>query len=133
MFIDRSYPAYEIASKGLPLYATGFVFFAINIVSIGYFQSVERARYATIITLLRGFVLLTACFFGLPLLFGNPGIWLATPLAELLTTLFILIIYIKAKRERKKIYYLCHMETMIKKFCQRYRLPEKACMNFCHT
>jgi putative MATE family efflux protein len=102
MFIDRSYPAYEIASKGLPLYATGFVFFAINIVSIGYFQSVERARYATIITLLRGFVLLTACFFGLPLLFGNPGIWLATPLAELLTTLFILIIYIKAKRERKK-------------------------------
>ena len=102
MFIDRSYPAYEIANKGLPLYATGFVFFAINIVSIGYFQSVERARYATIITLLRGFVLLTACFFGLPLLFGNPGIWLATPLAELLTALFILIIYIKAKRERKK-------------------------------
>ena len=82
MFIDRSYPAYEIASKGLPLYATGFIFFAVNIVSIGYFQSVEQARYATIITLLRGFVLLTACFFGLPLLFGNPGIWLATPLAE---------------------------------------------------
>lgn len=102
MFIDRSYPAYEIASKGLPLYATGFIFFAINIVSIGYFQSAERARYATIITLLRGFVLLTACFFGLPLLFGNAGIWLATPLAELLTTLFILIIYIKTKRERKE-------------------------------
>jgi len=57
MFIDRSYPAYEIASKGLPLYATGFIFFAVNIVSIGYFQSVEQARYATIITLLRGFVL----------------------------------------------------------------------------
>ena len=66
MFIDRNYPAYEIASKGLPLYATGFIFFAVNIVSIGYFQSVERARYATIITLLRGFILLTACFFGLP-------------------------------------------------------------------
>lgn len=102
MFIDRSYPAYEIASKGLPLYATGFIFFAVNIVSIGYFQSVEQARYATIITLLRGFVLLTACFFGLPLLFGNPGIWLATPLAELLTTLFILTIYIKAKESTKK-------------------------------
>ncbi len=57
-------------------------FFAVNIVSIGYFQSVEQARYATIITLLRGFVLLTAGFFGLPLPFGNPGIWLATPLAE---------------------------------------------------
>lgn len=102
MFIDRSYPAYEIASKGLPLYATGFIFFAINIVSIGYFQSVERARYATFITLLRGFILLTACFFGLPLLLGNPGIWLATPLAEMLTSLFILIIYIRAKKQHRK-------------------------------
>lgn len=102
MFIDSSYPAYEIAVKGLPLYATGFIFFAINIVSIGYFQSVERARYATIITLLRGFILLTACFFVLPLFLGNPGIWLATPLAEMLTTIFILIIYIRAKRKQRK-------------------------------
>lgn len=102
MFIDRSYPAYDIAVKGLPLYATGFVFFAVNIVSIGYFQSVERAKYATVITLLRGFILLTACFFGLPLLLGDRGIWLATPLAEMLTTLFILMIYISGKKEHKE-------------------------------
>ena len=102
MFIDHSYPAYDIAVKGLPLYATGFVFFAVNIVSIGYFQSVERAKYATVITLLRGFILLTACFFGLPLLLGDRGIWLATPLAEMLTTLFILVIYISGKKEHKE-------------------------------
>lgn len=102
MFIDRSYPAYDIAVQGLPLYASGFVFFAINIVSIGYFQSVERAKYATVITLLRGFILLTLCFYGLPLLLGKPGIWLATPLAELLTTLFILIIYMGRKRNGKE-------------------------------
>lgn len=102
MFIDRSYPAYDIAVEGLPYYATGFIFFAVNIVSIGYFQSVERAKYATIITLLRGFILLTACFFGLPLLLGNRGIWLATPLAELLTTLFIFVIYFIRKRESKE-------------------------------
>lgn len=101
LFIDRSYPAYEIAVNGLPLYATGFLFFAVNIVSIGYFQSVERAKYATVITLLRGFILLTACFFCLPLWLGNPGIWLATPLAELLTTLFILIIYIGTSQRRR--------------------------------
>ena len=102
LFIDRSYPAYEIAVQGLPLYATGFVFFAVNIVSIGYFQSVERARYATFITLLRGFILLTACFFGLPLVLGDEGIWLATPLAELLTTLFIVVIYSFGKKKRRE-------------------------------
>lgn len=102
MFIDRSYPAYDIAVKGLPLYAAGFIFFAVNIVSIGYFQSVERAKYATFITLLRGFILLTICFYGLPLLMGNAGIWLATPLAELLTTLFIFIIYRWQKKKHKE-------------------------------
>lgn len=99
MFIDQSYPAYDIAIKGLPLYAAGFVFFAVNIVSIGYFQSVERAKYATIITLLRGFILLTICFFTLPLLIGTAGIWLATPMAEMLTTLIVLVIYINKKRK----------------------------------
>lgn len=99
MFISSSNPAFRIAADGLPYYATGFVFFAVNIVSIGYFQSIERARYATIITLLRGFILLTACFYGLPLLLGNRGIWLATPLAEILTTLFILTFYLYNRKE----------------------------------
>lgn len=101
MFIDRSFPAYDIAVAGLPYYATGFVFFAINIVSIGYYQSVECARTATLITLLRGFVLLTICFYGLPLLIGIPGIWLATPLAEVLTSICLLFIYINGKRKQK--------------------------------
>ncbi len=51
---------------------------------------------------LRGFVLLTACFFGLPYSFGNPGIWLATPLAELLTTLFHTYYLYKSKKKAQK-------------------------------
>ena len=93
MFIDSSYPAYAIAVKGLPLFASGFVFFAVNIVSIGYFQSVERPRPAMAVTLLRGFVFMILCFFGLPLLFGVEGIWLAVPLAEVLTFAVVGAIY----------------------------------------
>ena len=54
--------------QGLPLFASGFIFFAVNIVSIGYFQSVERARPAMIVTVLRGFVFMVLCLLGLPLL-----------------------------------------------------------------
>ena len=93
MFIDRSYPAYDIAVAGLPLFASGFIFFAVNIVSIGYFQSVERARPAMMITVLRGFVFMVLCLLGLPLLLKVPGIWLAVPLAEILTFLVIMAIY----------------------------------------
>ena len=101
LFIEPGNRAYEIASAGLPYYATGFIFFAINIVSIGYFQSIERARYATLITILRGFILLTASFYLLPLILGTEGIWLATPLAEIVTTFFILAIYLR-KRTKKQ-------------------------------
>ena len=68
-------------------------FFAVNIVSIGYFQSVERARPAMIVTVLRGFVFMVLCLLGLPLLLKVPGIWLAVPLAEILTFLVIMVIY----------------------------------------
>ena len=98
LFVDRGNAAHTIATEGLPLYATGFIFFAVNIVSIGYFQSIERAKSAFLITLLRGFILLTACFFGLPLILGEKGIWLATPLAEFLTMLFVIAIFV-AKRK----------------------------------
>lgn len=93
MFLDSSYPAYNIAVKGLPLFASGFVFFGINIVSIGYFQSLECDCPAMIITLLRGFILILLCFWILPIIWGSWGIWLAVPMSELLTFLFVLVIY----------------------------------------
>ena len=72
------------------------------------FKSVEQARYATIITPVAWFRPADSVLLRTSLLFGNPGIWLATPLAELLTTLFILTIYIKAKKSTKNIVSLQH-------------------------
>ena len=95
LFIDRSYGAYDIAVAGIPYFAIGYIFFAFNIVGIGYYQSIERAHRATIITLLRGVVFMLIGFLALPHFFGVPGIWLAVPLAELLTFLYIVAIYLK--------------------------------------
>ncbi|WP_302589492.1 MATE family efflux transporter [Alistipes senegalensis] len=97
MFIDSACPAYDIAVRGLPLFASGFVFFAVNIVAISYFQSVERARPAMLVTLLRGFVFMVLCFFGLPLLLDVEGIWLAVPLAEVLTFGVVMAIYYRTR------------------------------------
>ena len=57
------------------------------------YQSVERPRPAMAVTVLRGFVFMAACFFGLPLLLGVEGIWLAVPLAEALTFAVVAAIY----------------------------------------
>lgn len=94
LFIDKSYAAYDIAVNGIPYFAIGYIFFALNIVGIGYFQSIERAQRATTITLLRGVVFMIVGFLVLPHFYGVTGIWLAVPLAELLTFLYIIGIYL---------------------------------------
>ena len=95
LFIDRSYSAFDIAVNGIPYFGIGFIFFAINMIGIGYYPSIERGQRATIITLLRGVVFMLIGFFVLPPILGVPGIWLAVPSAELLTTLYIIGIYFK--------------------------------------
>ena len=40
MFISNENVVHSITSKGLPLFAMGFIPFAINIVAVGYFQSI---------------------------------------------------------------------------------------------
>lgn len=95
LFIDRSYAAFDIAVNGIPYFGVGFIFFAFNMIGIGYYQSIERGQRATIITLLRGVVFMLIGFLVLPKILGVPGIWLAVPFAELLTMLYIIGIYFK--------------------------------------
>ena len=95
LFIDRSYAAFDIAVNGISYFGIGFIFFAFNMIGIGYYQSVERGQRATIITLLRGVVFMLIGFLVLPKILGVPGIWLAVPFAELLTMLYIIGIYFK--------------------------------------
>jgi len=89
LFLGNEQSASAIAVQGLPLFALGFVLFSLNIVLIGYFQSIEQARAATAFMLLRGYILIIPCFILLPRLLGNNGLWLAVPVTELLTLLVI--------------------------------------------
>ena len=92
LFLTPDAPAYAIAVRGLPLFAAGYPFFGINVATIGYYQSIERGRLATGLTVLRGIVLMAFCFLVLPRLAGVAGIWLAVPAAELATTLLLLVL-----------------------------------------
>lgn len=97
IFLDTTTKAYPIATKGLPLFASGFVFVAFNVSAIGYFQSIERANFATLLMVLRGIVLLIAAFLLLPRWWGASGLWLAVPCAEVITFFIILAWFVKKK------------------------------------
>ena len=66
LFLKQGIASYEIASSGLPLFAIGFISFAINMMSIGYFQSIEKINKAMIIIILRGIIFLPLFFYLMP-------------------------------------------------------------------
>ena len=96
IFLKESEPAFELSVQGLPWYSIVSVFICINVVVIGYLQSVEQAGKAVLFTLLRGFIFVIPSFILLPKILGTHGLWLALPLAEALTTV-IIAIYLGAR------------------------------------
>lgn len=93
IFLDPAEAAYGLAVKGLPLLGACAIFFSLNITFIGYYQSREQATRSIIYMLLRGVVFIIPGFILLPQIFGNAGLWLAIPVAELLTLIVIAVIY----------------------------------------
>lgn len=89
LFLEPDSNAFTIADEGFPYLAASFLFFTLNLVLIGFFQSIERPKPAITFMLLRGFIVLVPCFIVLPRLLGTPGLWLTITTAELITCLTI--------------------------------------------
>lgn len=87
LFLARGEHAHELCTAGMPYFSIAALFICLNVVLIGYVQSIEQATRATVFTLLRGFILVIPCFILLPKLLGTDGLWIALPVAEALTTL----------------------------------------------
>ena len=100
LFVDASSEAGRIAVEGFPYFATGIIFFILNVAIVGYYQSVEQITRATAFVFLRGFALLVPCFILLPWLLGTEGIWLAMPAAEFIT--FAIILASSRRRKSRK-------------------------------
>ena len=100
LFLSPDNPAARIAIAGYPYFSASFIFFIFNLTVIGYYQSVERVRPATVLALFRGFIFLIPSFIFLPKAMGTNGIWLALCLSEMLTTVVIIIMY---GREMRKV------------------------------
>lgn len=106
LFIEASSPAYAIGRTGIPLFLLTCLPFTLNVVLIGFLQSMERYRPATVFMLLRGFIVIVPCFILLPMAFGETGLWVAEPISESLTLLALvvyLVSYIVIRRGKRVV------------------------------
>ena len=77
----------DYAETGLRIYFIGFLFAGINIVGTGFLSATEKAGWAFAASILRGFIAISVCAVVMSICFGMVGMWLAFPVAELLTAL----------------------------------------------
>ena len=100
IFIKNGENAHNIAANGFTYYSLGFIFLLVNLVLIGYFQSLELFKPATVFMFLRSYIFVIPSFLFLPLFFGTDGLWLAVPASEFLTFTIIMFYMLFQKKEK---------------------------------
>ncbi len=98
LFNNDSEVLYAIAVKGLRLVGLGLPIVGFQVVASNYFQSVGKAKLAIFATLFRQVILLIPLLFIFPEFWGINGIWLAYPVADVISALAVAIILIKQWR-----------------------------------
>lgn len=90
----------SIAKDGLKIYFLSMPLMAINIISVAYFQAIESAKKAFIITLNRTVIFVLLLLYILPGFYSVRGVWLVVPVSELLCNLIFLCLFIHQRLRR---------------------------------
>lgn len=101
IFTGEENHTYELAVEGFFLFSFNYLFAGINIFASALFTALSNGKISAIISFCRTFVFIVASIVLLPMIMGITGVWLAVPLAELIT-LFISAWYLKGQ---KKVYH----------------------------
>ena len=89
-FSEKETPVYEIAKNGFLIFSFSFLFCGLNIFTSATFTALSNGKLSAFLSFLRTFGLITVLLLTLPNLLGVTGVWLAVPIAELLTMIVAL-------------------------------------------
>jgi len=81
-------PIYEMAFTGIRMISLGYIFMGLNSFASMFFTSFNNAKHSTIIAMLRGIGFFMLTLTVLPMVMGIDGVWIAMPVADLLTIFF---------------------------------------------
>ncbi len=107
---------YSLAVTGNRICTIALFFIGFNIFTSGMFTALSNGIISAILAFSRSFVFMMIAMLVLPVLLGVNGIWLATPVAELMALALSLGMFIKYKRDIniKKKKFLLYRKAYIK-------------------
>ncbi len=103
IFAENNENVFEITKRGFSIFSFGFLFSGCNIFASALFTALSNGKASATISFLRTFGFIMIFLLVLPRFLEVTGVWLAIPIAELLT--FMLTIYL-IFRHRKYYQYL---------------------------
>lgn len=103
IFAENNVNVFEITKRGFSIFSFGFLFSGCNIFASALFTALSNGKVSATISFLRTFGFIMISLLVLPRFLEVTGVWLAIPIAELLT--FMLTIYL-IFRYRKHYNYL---------------------------
>ena len=109
IFAPAGSSVYNIAVGGFTYFSVGFLFMGINLFTSAFFTALSDGKTASLLSMLRTLVFLTAGILLLPQIAGVTGIWLALPCAELLA----LVLSAACLQKNKSIYGFGNIENAL--------------------
>lgn len=93
----------SLATLGLRLYFISALFSSINLLISSFLAASDKPMPAHAISLLRGYAIIIPSAFLLAHLLGTTGLWLATPIAEALTLVVAITLFLVVYKQRKPL------------------------------
>lgn len=87
----------EYVLEVMPLYSWGFIVQGLNMMLVAYLYSTEKAKEATIISVLRGIVFAVAVTFGVPAILGSTSVWLTMGIYEIMSLVVAVLLLRKVE------------------------------------
>lgn len=97
IFAGNGTELYDITLNGFNLFQISFLLCGVNIFTSGMFTAFSNGKVSALLSLLRTFIFLSSGIIFLLSLIGVNGVWLAVPLAEIMTLVFSLFYIYKYK------------------------------------
>lgn len=76
---------FELADKGLRIFLLALPVVGFQVIASNFFQSIGKAKMATFLSLLRQLIILVPALLILPGLYGLKGVWLCSPVSDILS------------------------------------------------
>lgn len=98
VFARPDNPVYDLAVTGNRICTVALFFIGFNIFVSGMFTALSNGVVSAVLAFSRSFVFMLITMIVLPLLLGVNGIWLATPVAELMALVLSAILFLKYRK-----------------------------------